>query len=57
MRSQRMWQTLLIAIVVAVLCLALCLGALLMLGSLLAPHASHGALMIIAPPYQSGGML
>jgi hypothetical protein len=57
MSSQMMWQTLLIAIVVAVLCLALCIGALLMLGSILASHASHGAIMIIAPPYQSGGTL
>ena len=57
MNSQIMWQTILIEIVVAVLCLALCVGALLMLGSILAPHASHGAIMIIAPPYQSGGTL
>jgi hypothetical protein len=57
MNSQIMWQTILIEIVVAVLCLALCVGALLMLGSILAPHASHGAIMIIAHPYQSGGTL
>jgi len=57
MNSQMMWQTILIGIIVAVLCLALCVGALLMLGSILAPHASHGAIMIIAHPYQSGGTL
>ncbi len=57
MGSNLMWQTILIGIVVAVLCIALCVEALLMIGSILAPHASHGAIMIIAHPYQSGGAL
>jgi hypothetical protein len=57
MSSQMMWQTILIRIAVVVLCIALCIGAFLMLGSILAPHASHGAIMIIAYPYQSGGTL
>jgi hypothetical protein len=57
MGSNMMWQTTLIGIVVAVLSLTLCVEALLMIGSILASHASHGAIMIIAHPYQSGGAL
>jgi hypothetical protein len=57
MSNNMMWQIILIGIVVAVLCLALCVEALLMIGSILAPHASHGAIMIIVHPYQSRATL
>jgi hypothetical protein len=45
-------QTRVLSCLVAVLCIALLVGVLLILSSIAGVHPAHPGIMLIAPPYQ-----
>jgi hypothetical protein len=52
MNSISIRKTLVIGSLIIILCIALLVGALLLLGSIAGAHPAHTGIMLIAPPYQ-----
>ena len=52
MNSILMRKTLVIGSLIVILCIALLVGALLVLGSIAGAHPTHMGIMLITPPYQ-----